>query len=147
MADRAEEYAADEITCPYCGDELGDSWECPDEGEIECGACGKKFIYTRDTSVSYQCMGDCILNGEEHDYEWVDTSNGGAYFCNKCPEIKLKGKKGHENEKEKCPECGGNCSPECGLHPKGCIYGGLSKGYWLVVEGCTLSHGEADEYN
>ena len=26
---------------------------------------------------------------------------------------------------KKCLECGGNCLPECGRYPKGCIYGGF----------------------
>lgn len=43
---------------------------------------------------------------------------------------------------EACPECGGDCAPECGLHPAGCIYGGFSKGYWLVADDCDRSHGE-----
>lgn len=43
-----------------------------------------------------------------------------------------------------CPDCGGQCSPECGVHPAGCIYGGWTEAsaYWLVSEGCELSHGE-----
>jgi hypothetical protein len=41
-----------------------------------------------------------------------------------------------------CPECGGQCSPECGLHPKGCIFGGLGAGYWMIADGCDLDHGE-----
>lgn len=41
-----------------------------------------------------------------------------------------------------CKDCGGECSPECGLHPKGCFYGGFSKGYWMIAEDCELFHGE-----
>ncbi len=42
-----------------------------------------------------------------------------------------------------CKECGGLCSPECGRHPKGCIYGGFTDAtsYWLIVAGCELYHG------
>ena len=42
-----------------------------------------------------------------------------------------------------CAHCGGQCAPECGLHPKGCIYGGFTEAtsYWLIVEGCELYHG------
>ena len=45
----------------------------------------------------------------------------------------------------KCPECGGNCAPECGRHPAGCIFGGpdWGKGYWLKAQGCPLGHPEA----
>ena len=51
------------------------------------------------------------------------------------------------SESEKCSHCGGDCAPECGRHPAGCIYGGFSiySSYWLVAEGCTLSHGEEQE--
>ena len=44
-----------------------------------------------------------------------------------------------------CPECGGQCDPECGKHPAGCIFGGFSKTYWLIVEGCPLFHGETEK--
>lgn len=49
---------------------------------------------------------------------------------------------GLDKKEKKCPECGGNCAPECGRHPMGCIYGGFSEstGYWLVVDGCELDH-------
>lgn len=43
------------------------------------------------------------------------------------------------NESE-CPDCGGNCSPECGRHPKGCAYVGFGKGCWAISDGCELSH-------
>lgn len=45
-----------------------------------------------------------------------------------------------EDKESVCKECGGNCSPECGRHPMGCIYGGFSYGYWLIAEGCKLEH-------
>lgn len=40
------------------------------------------------------------------------------------------------------PQCG--CTPDCGLHPNGCIYGGFSAhtGYWLIAEVCELPHPE-----
>lgn len=41
-----------------------------------------------------------------------------------------------------CPDCGGQCAPECGLHPLGCIYGGFGYGYWMIADGCELDHGE-----
>jgi hypothetical protein len=40
-----------------------------------------------------------------------------------------------------CPECGGQCSPECGIHPKGCIFGGMDP-YWMICDDCKLDHGE-----
>lgn len=49
-----EEYDKNEITCPVCGFELGDSWECEnDEDELICECCGSKFAYTRNYEVTY----------------------------------------------------------------------------------------------
>lgn len=42
-----------------------------------------------------------------------------------------------------CPECGGQCAPECGTHPLGCIFGGPGTGYWMIADGCELDHGPA----
>lgn len=43
---------------------------------------------------------------------------------------------------EPCANCGGDCAPECGFHPLGCIYGGSTEAssYWLANEDCTLNH-------
>lgn len=41
-----------------------------------------------------------------------------------------------------CPDCGGDCAPECGMHPMGCLYGGLAEGYWIYDPECPLDHGE-----
>jgi hypothetical protein len=43
----------DEITCPHCGEELRDSWECQDSGEHECCKCTGKFTHERDVTVTY----------------------------------------------------------------------------------------------
>ena len=44
-----------------------------------------------------------------------------------------------------CPDCGGQCAPECGEHPLGCIFGGFSEAtsYWMIADGCELDHGES----
>lgn len=51
--------------------------------------------------------------------------------------------------KGECPECGGQCAPECGIHPKGCIFGGFTEAtsYWMIAEGCELYHGEGVDSN
>jgi hypothetical protein len=41
-----------EIVCPYCGQEVSDSWEYPEYGEHECD-CGQTFNYSRRVSVTY----------------------------------------------------------------------------------------------
>lgn len=47
----------DEIVCPYCGYEFGDSWECggneEDIGLLDCRDCNKEFDATRNIRVSY----------------------------------------------------------------------------------------------
>ena len=46
--------------------------------------------------------------------------------------------------KGECEHCGGQCSPECGKHPKGCFYGGSTNqsAYWMIANGCELYHGD-----
>lgn len=41
---------------------------------------------------------------------------------------------------ETCAECGGNCDPECGRHPAGCLYSGVTCGEWAIAPKCTLEH-------
>lgn len=54
LFDECDAWDKDEITCPYCGDEGGDSWEIKEEnGEEICYRCKKKFKWERYVSVSY----------------------------------------------------------------------------------------------
>jgi hypothetical protein len=41
-----------------------------------------------------------------------------------------------------CPDCGGRCSPECGRHAAGCVFGGFGEGYWLIADRCPEWHGD-----
>jgi len=43
----------DNIICPWCGHKDRDSWESDDNGEEECGDCGKEFTYERIVTVEY----------------------------------------------------------------------------------------------
>jgi uncharacterized Zn-finger protein len=43
----------DEIICPYCGEDVMDSWEYSDSGDIQCGKCRKEFTYEREVTVTY----------------------------------------------------------------------------------------------
>lgn len=61
--------------------------------------------------------------GPSHPDEWWDTHNRAG----------------------DCKQCGSDCGDDCGTHPAGCIFGGFSDGYWMIVEGCTRFHGEVDE--
>jgi len=51
--DEDEIFQSDEITCPYCGNKLSDSWECSDEDTNICDTCGSEYEYTRVVEVSY----------------------------------------------------------------------------------------------
>jgi len=52
--DVKECFMEDEITCPYCGNQNGDSWESADsEDEEVCGNCGSTYSYERVVDVSY----------------------------------------------------------------------------------------------
>ena len=43
-----------EIVCPYCLKEMSDSWEIePDNTELDCGWCGKRFSMSRNVTVDY----------------------------------------------------------------------------------------------
>lgn len=50
----------DEPVCPHCGAEQRDAWEWgqDDDGETDCGACGREFSYTRHISVNWTTRKD-----------------------------------------------------------------------------------------
>ena len=65
----------DEITCPHCGYEFGDSWEYggdrEDIGELDCGSCEKKFIATRNITVDYSTSKvSCEAQEGKHEQEF-----------------------------------------------------------------------------
>jgi len=48
------------VTCPHCGNEIGDLWELgfltgdeDDTVETTCGSCGGDVSITRDVTVEY----------------------------------------------------------------------------------------------
>ena len=43
-----------EITCPWCGDEKGDSWEAEDSGEEACDNCGHEYEWEREYDITYR---------------------------------------------------------------------------------------------
>ena len=55
--DEIDHEYTDEIVCPFCGHEFGDSWEIDgsseDLGLIDCEECYKEFYAVRNISVCY----------------------------------------------------------------------------------------------
>lgn len=102
MIDEIDYIQEDEITCPYCGNKNIDSWEVGknvNDGELgtqECDDCGKKFIASRNMSITYTSHPAPCLNGEkEHDWRKMigvpEEYFKGKYRCNICnKEEKLK---------------------------------------------------------
>jgi len=100
---------ADEITCPYCGNEYSDSWESmPNKNEgneiawdEECVECGKKFrvkfdVFNQDKG--FDCDKICkrhtfAWDGKnrylEHDLKYSISETSNVYKCSKCGEIKF----------------------------------------------------------
>lgn len=66
----------EEITCPYCGEELADSYDEGEYGDVECDGCGRKFEFTSETTVTYTSEKNCELNKEEH--MWVPDYRVGS---------------------------------------------------------------------
>ena len=62
------------------------------------------------------------------------------------PKLMVIGPEHRDQEfaKGDCPECGLQCSPECGRHPLGCVYGGFGYCYWVYDPACELDHGERE---
>ncbi len=52
MSDIDHEYT-DEVVCPHCGFECGDSWEFPDEDERQCDECEEYYTFVRDYKITY----------------------------------------------------------------------------------------------
>jgi len=44
----------DQIVCPYCGEEVSDSWELDGEcGEFDCESCGNTYKWERVVTIEY----------------------------------------------------------------------------------------------
>jgi hypothetical protein len=90
----------DEITCPYCGFEFGDSWEYNFNNgeEIEqCPECNKHFSCNRDVVATYYSSKVPCMNGEgEHEWRFLwhhEPTNKFTYQCNRCNKREQRDKK------------------------------------------------------
>jgi hypothetical protein len=90
----SDQYSDSFEICPYCehsrhvesGDYTGDG----DDTARQCDNCGKSYYYHTSYSVSHRTRGDCVLNGEEHDYSEC-KSNPQVLVCSKCDKYTTKG--------------------------------------------------------
>ena len=99
MSDEIEHEYTDEIVCPWCGYEKGDSWECDDEeDDRECGECGKVFGYNRIITVAYtsykkkceKC--EYVLDTDRYGPNpyIYDGRNWTIYICKECQDEEVK---------------------------------------------------------
>jgi DNA-directed RNA polymerase subunit RPC12/RpoP len=87
MTEIDHEYT-DEVVCPYCGFEYGDSYEfftgCHENSEAQCEGCNKYFAMTRNVSVDYSTSKMCDKNKEEHEYKDFEYKGEKYQVCQKC---------------------------------------------------------------
>jgi len=87
-----EKLYENEVTCPYCGYSISDSWDLDgDDGEddvMECGNCWKKFVWWRNIRISYSSKADCELNNEPHEFDVHEIDDKEHKVCIKCGNIK-----------------------------------------------------------
>ena len=84
--------------CPYGESEYQPESEdySEDERTEECQVCGKKYYAHDIFSVAHSARPDCVLNGEDH--EWETKQRHPDYqFCNKCGKCR-RTCKGEENQ-------------------------------------------------
>jgi len=58
----------DDITCPFCGQKVSDSWECTLDADVfvtECDDCGRQFSVTRHTCVTYSTTAKANRKGSK----------------------------------------------------------------------------------
>lgn len=93
-----EHESTDNIVCPYCGEEIEDSWEFEGEcGQCKCYECDKTFNWTRYVSVSYSTTFECEKNKEKHKWdEWnlyqfedkfEEVEDVYVRYCERCDSI------------------------------------------------------------
>ncbi len=51
--ENSEHFYTDDVTCPHCNFEHGDSWEMEDESLMNCHECDKEFYMFRNYDITY----------------------------------------------------------------------------------------------
>ena len=91
MSEYDDQIDDNDSICPYCEERY--QVECEDYSEddqiIECHQCGKKYHLCQSFTVNHCTSPDCELNGEEHQFERVECTNGPADFCKTCGKCRL----------------------------------------------------------
>ena len=61
----------EDLECPYCGAEQDMSCAYDLEGiqQMECGECGKNFVFLTEITFSYTASKADCLNGGEHKWK------------------------------------------------------------------------------
>lgn len=92
-----------EIVCPFCGSEWGDSWEIEpnneDIGLMKCDDCGKQFYATRNIDITYvtekarygtcrKCKTENVVI--ENHYSYSRNSLDVEDYCEECYQAALK---------------------------------------------------------
>lgn len=100
----------DEVVCPYCGYEFGDSWEFQMNGceKITCDECNKEFECEAETTIAYSscklpCVGEHSMkftlayikdttykNGKDEKLPVGEFEYTEAYDCENCEEAEWK---------------------------------------------------------
>jgi len=52
IVNRGASFGEEDVVCPWCGHEHGDSWEYSD-GNYDCEECEKRFSVSRDVCVTF----------------------------------------------------------------------------------------------
>lgn len=98
MSEEIDHTCTDEIVCPYCGQEVSDSWELSDDhSSYDCCNCDKQFSYSREVSVTYSTSKMCEENGFKHKWgevrkhrsEYFDGMWLAARHCSECEACSL----------------------------------------------------------
>ena len=57
MSEKINHTNTKNIVCPYCGEEIEDSWELDgDSSDVDCAECGKEFFYERNIDINYTSL-------------------------------------------------------------------------------------------
>ena len=75
--DEMKHRSTDSLICPYCEYEFRDCFELPESSDdIECGECGKRFMYDTYIYRTFTSKKADCLNGSPHN--WGNSTHMGT---------------------------------------------------------------------